>query len=112
MTIAVVGSQTVRLHGRGRERLLLARYALPLMITNSAYSIYAQMDSLIIAGFLGVTAVGLFSAPTRLLHRSRLLLVSRFGQRRSVKPGPTDPDVDTLDRAALAASFSRCWSRP
>lgn len=49
---------------RGRE---LLRYAGPLFITNSAYTLYSSVDVLLIGALLDATAVGLFSAPMRVM---------------------------------------------
>lgn len=44
----------------------IAGYALPLLVTNSAYALYSTADILLIGALLTTTAVGLFSAPLRL----------------------------------------------
>jgi O-antigen/teichoic acid export membrane protein len=51
--------------GSGRTREI-ARYSLPLFVTNAAYTLYAQVDVIVIGALLGTTAVGLFSGPLRL----------------------------------------------
>ena len=50
--------------GTGRE---IMRYAVPLFITNGTYTVYAQIDTLLVGGILGTTAAGVFSAPLRLV---------------------------------------------
>jgi O-antigen/teichoic acid export membrane protein len=64
----LLGPTAVRpfVRGRGRTREI-ARYALPLFVTTAAYTLYAQIDLIIIGALLGTTAVGLFAAPLRLL---------------------------------------------
>jgi len=51
--------------GAGHVRAI-AGYALPLLVTNSAYALYSTADTLLIGALLTTTAVGLFSAPLRL----------------------------------------------
>jgi O-antigen/teichoic acid export membrane protein len=72
---AVAVVLVVRLYGRGAARLLqgpslhtsaIARYAAPLLVTYGGYTLYAQIDVLIIGGLLGTAAVALFSAPMRM----------------------------------------------
>jgi O-antigen/teichoic acid export membrane protein len=72
LAVAVVGRllgrsaiQPLRRDG-GRIREIGA-YAAPLFVTNSAYIIYAQVDVLIIGALLNTTAVGIFTAPLRLV---------------------------------------------
>ena len=50
--------------GTGRE---IMRYAVPLFITNGTYTVYAQLDTLLVGAILGTTAAGIFSAPLRLV---------------------------------------------
>jgi O-antigen/teichoic acid export membrane protein len=45
----------------------ILRYAGALMITNSAYTVYAAVDTLLIGAILTTGAVGLFSGPMRLV---------------------------------------------
>ena len=56
--------RTIR-HGEHTRRI--ASYASVLLIVDGAYTLYNQIDVLIIGGFLGASAVGLFSAPLRLM---------------------------------------------
>jgi O-antigen/teichoic acid export membrane protein len=51
----------------GRSSRSLLRYAGPLFVTNSAYTLYSQIDVLIIGAVLGTHAVGVFAAPLRLV---------------------------------------------
>jgi len=53
-----------RAGGTGRE---IMRYAVPLFITNGMYTVYAQLDTLLVGAILGTTAAGVFSAPLRLV---------------------------------------------
>jgi O-antigen/teichoic acid export membrane protein len=74
---AVAALAIVRLLGRRAVRLRRARdeagragrmirYALPLLVTNSAYALYSTVDVVLVGALLSTTAVGLFSAPMRL----------------------------------------------
>ena len=64
----LLGRRAFALRARGDTRTRdIARYAGPLLITNSAYTIYGTIDSLLIASLLTTSAVGLFSGPVRLV---------------------------------------------
>jgi O-antigen/teichoic acid export membrane protein len=97
LAVAVVG----RLFGRSAFRPLrqgsgrvreVGGYAVPLFVTNSAYTVYSQVDVLIIGALLDTTAVGLFSAPVRLaipLGYVGEALASSVAPRQAGKPrGP------------------------
>ena len=61
------GRAAVRPVGRGGGLTRqVALYAVPLFVTTSVYTLYAQADVLLIGALLGTTAVGLFSAPLAL----------------------------------------------
>jgi O-antigen/teichoic acid export membrane protein len=67
LVVRLLGRSSLRLLGPGSGRIReIARYAAPLFITESAYTLYAQVDILIIGALLSTAAVGLFSAPLRL----------------------------------------------
>ena len=68
VAVAVVA----RMYGRGAVRPFgadggqtraIARYAAPLLVTTSIYTVFSRVDILIIGALLGTTAVGIFSAP-------------------------------------------------
>jgi O-antigen/teichoic acid export membrane protein len=65
---SLYGNRSLRLRrsssGRGRE---LLTYAGPLFVTSSAYTLYSSVDVLLIGALLNAAAVGLFSAPMRLV---------------------------------------------
>jgi O-antigen/teichoic acid export membrane protein len=68
VVMKLVGREAFRRGDKeGRRTREIARYAAPLFVTNSAYTLYAQVDVLIIGALLGTTAVGLFSAPLRIV---------------------------------------------
>lgn len=50
-------------HGFARR---IARYARALVIVDSAFTLFEQLDVLLIGGYLGASAAGLFQAPLRL----------------------------------------------
>jgi O-antigen/teichoic acid export membrane protein len=56
-----------RAHGLGQTRRRLARYAGALFLIDAAFTASVQSSPLLIGGFLGPTAVGLYQAPARLL---------------------------------------------
>jgi O-antigen/teichoic acid export membrane protein len=58
------GREAVRpLGGDGGQTRAIARYAAPLLVTTSIYTVFSRVDILIIGALLGATAVGVFSAP-------------------------------------------------
>lgn len=54
-----------RLRGTGRMRSI-GRYAIPLLVINGAYTLFEQIDVLLIGALKSATQVGLFQAPLRL----------------------------------------------
>jgi O-antigen/teichoic acid export membrane protein len=80
----------------------LVRYAAPLIVTNSAYTIYAVIDSILIGALLTTGAVGLFAAPLRLVT-----FVSYLGQAvtGAVAPRMARTPLREPDAAGLAASL-------
>jgi len=65
---SLYGTGAVRLAGSasGRAREML-KYAWPLFVTTSAYTLYSSIDVLLIGAYLDAAAVGLFAAPMRLI---------------------------------------------
>lgn len=66
----LIGRAMVRLRRRRREDSRtreIVSYALPLMVTNSAYVLYSTTDVLLVGAILDSEAVGLYSAPLRLM---------------------------------------------
>ena len=61
------GNVAFRLRGSMRRARELLGYAGPLFVTNSAYTLYSSVDVLLIGALLNATAVGVFSAPMRLM---------------------------------------------
>jgi O-antigen/teichoic acid export membrane protein len=100
----------------------IARYAAPLFVTNSAYTLYAQIDILLVGALLGTTAVGIFAAPLRLAVP---LLYLGQAIARSVAPRQARPVRDaasvrlfvlslrwlTIYQAALLAPVI-IWAEP
>jgi len=64
---SLYGNLAFRLRGSMRRARELLTYAGPLFVTNSAYTLYSSVDVLLIGALLNAAAVGLFSAPMRLM---------------------------------------------
>jgi O-antigen/teichoic acid export membrane protein len=60
------GAISLRARTRSWERRIL-RYGAALVVVDSAYMLFAQIDVLLIGALLNPTAVGLYTAPVRLL---------------------------------------------
>jgi O-antigen/teichoic acid export membrane protein len=56
-------ARLIKGHGFARK---IASYAKALVIVDSAFTLFEQIDVLLIGGYLGATAAGLFQAPLRL----------------------------------------------
>lgn len=68
VTLRALGPRAFRrAHGLGETRRRLARYAGALFVIDAAFTAAVQASPLLIGGFLGATAVGLFQAPARLI---------------------------------------------
>lgn len=66
--VRLIGPQVIpRTMRHGEHARRIASYASVLLVVDAAYTLYNQVDILIIGGFLGASAVGLFSAPLRLM---------------------------------------------
>lgn len=68
LVLRMLGRPALRL--RATERPLLARmarYGLAVMVIDAVYSVYAQIDVLLVGAILGASAAGVFSAPLRLV---------------------------------------------
>jgi O-antigen/teichoic acid export membrane protein len=87
--------------GRARQ---IARYAAPLLVTNSAYTLYAQVDVLIIGALLGTTAVGLFSAPARIV-----IPLTYVGQAVANSVAPRQARTGREPRSVEAFQASLRW---
>ena len=57
----------VRRHGRRSLARRIGGYAMPLILVDSANTLFSAIDVLLIGAYLGADKVGLFSAPYRLL---------------------------------------------
>jgi O-antigen/teichoic acid export membrane protein len=77
--------------GDAASRRTIGGYALPLFVSSSAYTAYSQVDVQLIATILDRTAVGLFSAPSRLLT---LLALPGQSVANAVSPRMAGPDPD------------------
>jgi O-antigen/teichoic acid export membrane protein len=102
LTIRVLGRSVL---GRpppgepGARRIL--RYGGALFLVDSAYTLFTAIDVLVIGAFLTATAVGLFSAPMRLLFLLQLpaAVISTAVSPRMARGFATDRDVGTFVRA-------------
>ena len=100
----------------------IARYAGALLIIDGAYTLFGQIDVLLIGAYLGAASVGVFQAPVRLvtfLHYPGYALSSGVAPRLSRGAGQT-PNVDAfragiryliIFQAALVAPIA-LWSEP
>jgi stage V sporulation protein B len=97
--IRVLGRPSIRLRSAfgGSSRTILA-YAAPLLVTNSAYTLYGQADILILGAMLGATAVGVFGAALRMT-----IPLSYLGQAvgNSLAPRQAAHGGRAADHAAL-----------
>jgi O-antigen/teichoic acid export membrane protein len=91
--------------GRGSGRTgEIARYSAPLFITNSTFTLYAQIDVIIIGVILGTTAVGLFSAPVRLA-----VPLAYVGQALANSVSPRQASKGRGPRSVAAFQLSLRW---
>jgi O-antigen/teichoic acid export membrane protein len=80
----------------------IARYAGALAVVDIAFSVFQQIDALLIGGFLGAASVGLFQAPMRLaalLHYPGYALATGVAPRLAEHP-TEPPNVAAFMRAA------------
>jgi O-antigen/teichoic acid export membrane protein len=63
----MLGRTALRPRRGGDEVHQIVRYAVPLLVVTSAYTMFSTTDVLLLGAFLGATAVGLFSAVMRLV---------------------------------------------
>jgi O-antigen/teichoic acid export membrane protein len=76
----------------------IARYAGVMLIVNGVYSVFTQVDVLLIGALLSTVAVGQFSAPMRvfvLLYYPGLAVTSAVAPRMTRGEG-TEPDVSSF----------------
>ena len=79
----------------------IARYAGVMLVVNGIYSLFSQLDVLLIGALLTATAVGQFSAPLRLaalLHYPGLA-ISNAVSPRLARTATSEPDVATFRKA-------------
>jgi O-antigen/teichoic acid export membrane protein len=80
----------------------IARYAGVMLVVNGAYSLFSEIDVLLIGALLSSSAVGQFSAPLRLtvlLHYPGLALSNAVSPRMARGRAGEQPDVDTFRQA-------------
>jgi O-antigen/teichoic acid export membrane protein len=123
LAVRMFGPETVRLRARGpRELGPVARYAGPLLVVNGAYTLFNQIDLLLIGAIVGSAAVGLFSAPLRLcalLHYPGLAVAASVAPRVARHPD-LGADAGLFGRAlrglvilqAAMAAVVLVWAEP
>jgi len=118
----LVGRPHLRLRGGSRAgRRRLAAYAGPVLLVDSAFALFTQLDVLLIGTLLGATEAGLFHAPLRIvtfLHYPGYAIASAVaprlahdredGARRAFTSGLR---VTILIQAGLAAVLVP-WAEP
>jgi O-antigen/teichoic acid export membrane protein len=85
----------------GRMTGAIAGYAGALLVVDAAYTVFGQLDALLIGAFLGTTAVGLYGAPSRflvLLTYPGLAIANGVAPRLARRSGSA-PDVGLLTGA-------------
>lgn len=120
--IRLLGSRSAAIHRRGTMMAEMGRYAGALLIVNGAYTLFYNLDVLLIGAILTPVAVGAFSAPLRLaalLQYPGLALTNSIAPRAARTPG-SEPDYATVRTgvrltivigAAIAAPVL-AWSEP
>lgn len=123
LMVRLIGPGATR-HFRGPRRHLrrIASDAGALLIVDSAYTLFAQVDSLLIGAYLTVTSVGIWQAPLRLI-----VLLVYPGQAiasavvpRLVSSGQRVAEPETFARAvrllvvlmAAVIAFTTAWATP
>jgi len=102
LTLRTLGPRLDTSHSSERRELVrrIGAYAGALLIVDGAFTLFSQIDVLLIGAFLGTTAIGLFEAPSRfltLLHYPGLAVATGFAPLLA----------RTEDRAPDVAGFSR-----
>ncbi len=99
------GRKGIRLRpSGGKHPKGILAYAVPLMVTNSAYTLYDQADVLIIGALLGTSSVGLFGAPLRMISP-----LNYFGQAVANSVAPRQARSSGPPRAVRAFGAGIRW---
>jgi O-antigen/teichoic acid export membrane protein len=104
IVIRIFGRAALRVVGGGRRTREIARYAVPLFVTNSGYTLFSQVDVLIIGALLGTTAVGVFSAPLQLV-----VPLSYIGQSVANSVSPRQAQGSDDQSSVMAFQTSVRW---
>ena len=100
LAIRLFGRHAAAAHRPGGERLArMGRYAFTLWLVNGAYTIFNQLDILVIGALLSTGAVGAFGAPLRL---SYLLYYPGLAVGNSVAPRVARREGEPPDTQAVA----------
>ncbi|HTX46935.1 MAG TPA: oligosaccharide flippase family protein [Solirubrobacteraceae bacterium] len=112
----------IRRRGSASERRRIARYAVPLVLVDSAWTLFSTIDLLLIGAYLGSTKVALFAAPLRLLALLSMpaAAIASGVAPRLARSRDHEPEGDALARALrLVVVFQGVmlaplivWARP
>lgn len=101
LTVRLFGSGTISLRARERSRKLqIVKYASALLVVTAAFTLFEQIDVLLIGAIVGTKAVGIYEAPLRLVN-----FLGYAGQAmafgvapRLARAGTTRPNVESFER--------------
>jgi O-antigen/teichoic acid export membrane protein len=100
LAVRLFGRAAAAAHRRGGGRMArMGRYAFTLWLVNGAYTIFAQLDILLIGAILTTTAVGAFSAPLRL---TVLLAYPGLAVANAVSPRLARREGEPVDGRAVS----------
>ncbi len=86
-------------HVEGQRRRI-ASYALPVFITNGVFTLFSQVDVMLLGAMLGSTAVGVYQAPIRFIA-----LLTYAGTALAAGVGPTLADRRAPNVGAFQSSI-------
>jgi O-antigen/teichoic acid export membrane protein len=124
LVVRLLGRHAVA--GRGGERSevpagAIARYAGAMFIIDGAFTLFEQIDVLLVGGYLGAAAAGVFSAPLKLttfLHYPGLAVatavtprLARRDDARAVETFQLSLRYVTIVQLGLAAAVA-VWAQP
>jgi len=100
LAVRLFGRAAAAAHRRGGPRMArMGRYAFTLWLVNGAYTVFSQIDLLLIGAILTTTAVGVFSAPLRL---TLLLAYPGLAVANVLSPRVARRDGEPADGRAVA----------
>ena len=98
----LLGSRAIAQREGGPETRSLAAYAGALLVVDSAYAIFSQVDVLIVGALLGTAAAGIFAAPVKL---SVLLAYPGLAISSAIAPRVAGGPSGARDAPALVAGI-------